>query len=87
MRKTIKIDDVKDRVNNILLHTMDVDKEARNTMAMFIENILIETGNYKGFKYLDQIDMLSSINGVSYGIDPTTEDQFAVTDNTRVKYY
>ena len=77
----------------MLLHSSDSDRYARDTMISFIENVLMETGNYKGFRYLIDQDMEKSDYGVVPGRHFTTDgdlsydQQFANTDCTRVHYY
>jgi hypothetical protein len=53
----------------------------------------METGNYKGFRYLIDQDMEKSDYGVVPGrhfttdIELTSDQQFANTDCTRVQYF
>ena len=77
----------------MLLNSSDSDRYARDTMITFIENILMETGNYKGFRYLIEEDMAKSEYGIvpgrhfTTGIDLTYDQQFNDTDCTRVQYF
>ena len=44
-------------------------------------------GCYKGFRYLDEIDMEKSDNGMSVGIRRNTDrDKWENTDHSRVMY-
>ena len=95
-RKTITVESIKNRINSILLNSSDSDRSARNTMILFIENVLMETGNYKGFRYLVEEDMEKSEYGIIPGrhfptdVELTSQQlliqQFANTDCTRVQY-
>lgn len=92
-RKTFKVEDFKDKVNGILLHTPDRSLEAREQSMALLESVLHETGNYSGFGYLDVDDMVGSDNGNTVGINDTVskklpyDERFADTDRTRVKYF
>ena len=47
----------------------------------------MEHGCYKGFRYLDEIDMEKSTNGMSNGIRRNTDgDKWEDTDLSRVMY-
>ena len=89
-KKTIKVEDVKLRVNRFLKHTKDDMKKERISMGLFLESILHDTGNYIGFRYLNPEDMEDSAEGITYGIDYTagtcTEDWFKNSDHSRVFY-
>lgn len=51
MKKTIKIDDLKNRINKYLsLET--VTQEEKSGMAYVLETFLHDTNNYKGYAYL-----------------------------------
>jgi len=92
-RKTFKVEDLKDKVNGMLLHLPDDDKNGREQLQSLIENVLMDTGNYGGFRYLGADDMETSINGMSVGINEVNgevlpyNERFANTDHTRVKYF
>ena len=53
-RKTIEVEFVKNRVNEMLANSTCSPKE-RRAMAIVLDIILHETGNYRGFRYL-QLD-------------------------------
>jgi hypothetical protein len=92
-RKTIAVESIKNRINSMLLNSSDSDRYARDTMISFIENVLMETGNYKGFRYLIEEDMEKSEYGIIPGrhfptdVELTIDQQFANTDCTRVQYF
>lgn len=87
MKKTIAVSDIKATVNNMIINSQDDDKQGRESLIVLIESVLMETGNYKGFKYLSPFCMQHSKNGVSVGIMPDADDKFANTDHTRVMYF
>jgi hypothetical protein len=96
-RKTIPVKSLVEKTNSFLLHSDDKEKEARQIRMLIIEDILHETGNYRGFCYLHWNDMALSENGESVGINynedmellPYDEGnaRFNNTDNTRVYYF
>jgi len=90
-RKTYKVDDLKATVNAFLFNSEDSMKDARDQMSMLLENVLMETGNYDGFRYISRVEMQESKMGATFGIelncpDLTTEQQFHNTDYTRKQY-
>ena len=97
MRKTIQVEALKDKVNKMIRDLPDSDVEGRITLQTLVENVLMETGNYSGFSYLDQRDMVDSRGGTSVGINHLIGSdvdsqtayklKFANTDHTRVKYF
>ena len=88
-RKTIDVEYVKKFVNDFLLNSGDEQFVERRSYCMILEEILHQTGNYKGFNYLTGDDMVASEHGTSigivYGADfPMTAQ---VSDPTRIYYY
>lgn len=52
MRKTIEIEVIKSRINNAL-KGINMSNDEKMALATFLERILHDTGNYKGFILLD----------------------------------
>lgn len=52
-KKLIKIDDLKEHINTYLRHSAPQMKQARYALSELLENILNNTGNYRGFEYLN----------------------------------
>lgn len=90
-RKTIAVEKVLEMANHLLRHSADSAVGGREGIQTFIENILFETGNYNGFRYLNKNDMAESNMGKSVGINIDAfddyEKRFADTDKTRVEYH
>lgn len=84
-RKTISVDFIKNMANNVLLNSEDDYVDGRLAVANMVEQVLIKTGNYKGFTQLTAKDMESSANGTTVGIDPNLD--FSDTDFSRVRYF
>jgi hypothetical protein len=89
MRKTIAVSSVKEKINGIILNSEDNQKEVRESLGLLLEEILMETKNYKGFKYLTKKDMELSYSGTTVGINDDQKDKtlFEGTDHTRICYY
>lgn len=90
MRKTVKIRDVVDVANGMLLDLPDSDVAGRVAICSMLERILHDTGTYSGFQYLDANDMKQSANGTTRGVNEQNEDgtwDFDNTDRTRVNYF
>ena len=97
MRKTVKVETLKDKVNKMLRDLPDSDVEGRIALQTLVENVLMESGNYCGFCYLDKRDMIDSRGGTTVGINLIVQSdkdhksvyrmRFANTDHTRVRYF
>ena len=84
IRKTIDVTVVKNLANTELLNSPDDEVGNRQGIIYMVENILMATGNYKGFSYLNNKDMLKSTQGTTVGI---IDGSFENTDHTRVYYF
>jgi hypothetical protein len=92
-RKTVDVEFVKTLVNNMLEHGAyddDRHQQFRFGALTVLEEILHETGNYRGYGYLLQEQLLPTCRpGVNYlnGVPhPDFEERFADTDNSRRVY-
>ena len=85
-RKTINVQEVKDWANLALESTDSVDCAWRHGVMTMLENVLMSTDNYKGFRYL-ALDEVPA--GRMPGIRRNHRDEpvFDNTDNTRVRYF
>ena len=101
-RKTINVENVKGMANRALEASMrwsaeeakyvDVDRYWRQGVMTMIEQVLMGTDNYKGFRYLTEDEVpADSKPGIRMGNvagDGTLLDnRFENTDNTRVRYF
>lgn len=94
-RKTIDIKTVKEMVNGMLLNSEDNYQQGRESLTFFLERVLMDSENYKGFRYLHIDDMKESHYGTSVGINLTEDKKietdstklFKNTDHTRVRYF
>jgi hypothetical protein len=90
MRKTVKVEDVKQTINDNLRNTSDELIEWRKGQISLIESILMDTGAYYGFSYLSANDMASSNAGTTVGVrefnETTKKWNFENTDDSRIYF-
>lgn len=55
-RKTFKVDEFRKAMNEIIANSADFMTRERICIAVILEDILMETGNYHGFGYIDISD-------------------------------
>ena len=95
MRKTINVESVRTFVNRMLRdsHQSDhldgkSDTSFREGAISVLEEILHDSGNYKGFRYLTQDEVFNDcLPGVHRGEGLSYEEKFNNTDGTRRYYY
>ena len=89
MKKTVKVEDLKNQVNDILLNTADDYQQIRKALCTFISKVLIDADKYHGFRYLSKLDMQKSSYGTNYGIayDANNTPLWENMDFTRISYY
>lgn len=87
-RKTIKVADLRNQINEALASTHDDCQPTREALQTLLERILMDTGNYKGFAYLTPDHLKGDATGGKPGIYPASERDraFEGTDHTRVYY-
>ena len=90
-RKTVEVSSIKDQINFMLANSR-CPVEGRKSMMVILENVLMDTKNYNGFRYLGEKEVPA---GEMPGIfdsqyekksNPTQDDLFYRTDSTRVCY-
>ena len=89
-RKTIEISKLVEMVNGILQNSGSDCVGIRQGIMNLVESALFETGNYKGFRYLDETEVSAdSLPGIRDTADSSTRgsDNFKNTDRTRVRYF
>jgi len=87
-RKTVKVKDIKDQVNNFILHSKDDMNKERLSMGTLLESILMDTDNYRGFGYLNDEHIKESADGTTVGVHWISgKGDFKNTDRSRVFYY
>jgi hypothetical protein len=91
IKKTFNVQDLIDQTNICLTHgsSNPEDIQRRHGMRELLEFVLHETGNYKGYRFLEQHEVHT---GCLPGIHPKIYEgdvgngRFLNTDPTRVKY-
>ena len=92
-RKTFSVEALKNRVNGFISADSNRDPAARQALSFQLESILLETGNYEGFTYLDarELDIAGAAPGINTKPNGQAIDdydaQFAGTDSSRRKYF
>ena len=89
-RKTIEISKLVEMANGILQNSGSDCVGIRQGIMNLVEAALFETGNYKGFRYLDETEVSAdSLPGIRDTVISSTRgpDNFKNTDGTRVCYY
>jgi hypothetical protein len=86
-RKTIDVQEMKEYANDLLArrgNTMTKeDVNIRLGVTLMIERILMDSGNYKGYRYLCSDDLEEGVSpGIIY-----TEDSHEIVDDTRRRYF
>ena len=91
MRKTINVESVRALVNGMLKDSAQddhVDRAYREGAISVLEEILHESGNYRGFRYLTANELPKAcVPGVHRGDELTFEEKFINTDGTRRFYF
>jgi hypothetical protein len=52
-RKTFNVNDFRIMVNAMIADSSDDAREGRMALAVVLARVLMDTGNYKGFRYAD----------------------------------
>jgi hypothetical protein len=89
-RKTIEISKLVEIANGILQNSGSDCAGIRQGIMNLVESALFETGNYKGFRYLDETEVgADSLPGIRDTAISSTRgpDNFKDTDPTRIRYY
>jgi len=93
MKKTVKVEELKNRMNQFLAtyDSKNCSEDFVLGQRVFLEEILFETENYFGFAYLTQNEVPEGENpGIRHYIVSSIEDmdkRFVDTDKNRVRYY
>ncbi len=84
-RKTVSVEYVIDQCNEILRRST-CNEGSRLGVIMMASEILHKTGNYKGFRYLNEEEVPEGqLPGIRWGIGG--KPFFENTDHTRINYH
>jgi hypothetical protein len=89
-RKTIKVDELRIAVNEILAVSV-CSADVRQGQLRVLEHVLHSTDNYRGFRFLSQKDVPAGEKpGINLNADGSVMsdyvERFLNTDSTRVQY-
>ena len=88
-KKTVDVQAIKDKLNDLLRNSRGNDpyiKGVRQGYITIVEEILMATGNYKGYRYLTAGEMnYGDEPGVSYDWEGRGVTKFL--DETRISFY
>jgi hypothetical protein len=84
--KTLKVETIKQLANDVLRDSPNGSVEQRETIHVFVSNLLMQAKAYKGFNYLSE-DQVAP--GRSFGIvfDASPAHQHKYPDPTRTFFY
>lgn len=94
-RKTVEVERLRKFVNNFCRSSEAADVQMRQGMTFMLEEVLHETGNYRGFRYLLDTEVPpGSRPGVNYADNgfgariphPDYNLRFDNTDDTRIEF-
>jgi hypothetical protein len=63
-RKTISVEAVKEIANGMLRDSIPEMKDGRIAVTVLIERVLMDTGNYHGYRYISPAGDDSNVGGV-----------------------
>lgn len=82
-RKTIEIEQIKEQANSFFFNSKNELAESRKVLQNFVSQILMDTGNYKGFQYITKQQMMTS--GYTYGVDWSSGKPIH-SDESRIRF-
>lgn len=82
-RKTVEIEQIKEQANSFFFNSKNELAETRKHLQSFVSQILMETGNYKGFQYITKQQMMTT--GYTYGVD-WSSGKPVHSDESRIRF-
>ena len=79
-RKTIDVDFVREKANAYFRSPGPISRDGRFGVAALLDSILLESGNYKGFRFLTK-------DQVPYMAEPGIDESGVVQDGSRRFYF
>jgi hypothetical protein len=87
-RRTIKIDELKARANQTFVDSEENFRDGRKAIFLFVEDILMKTDNYHGFRYLTQDELKSGVKpGIVFPESFEDGGKSTFPDDSRIKFY
>ena len=81
--QTIAVNKIRDAANQTFRDSVNEFKTSRAAIKLFVEDILMKTGNYKGFRYLSKDERAA---GQTFGIRWAHDDTPIFEDQTRIAF-
>ena len=85
-RKTVEVGTLLRRVNFFLASDRSTAEE-REVMCTFIEGVLFDTGNYRGYRYLDTSEIEGNGSRRHYFVSSKIEEDYEAADQLIQKHY
>ena len=85
-RKTVEVGTLLRRVNFFLANDRSTAEE-REVMCTFIEGVLFDTGNYRGYRYLDTDQIEGNGSRRHYFVSGKIEEDYEAADQLIQKHY
>ena len=85
-RKTVEVGTLLRRVNYFLASENSTADE-REVMCTFIEGVLHDTGNYRGYRYLDTDQIEGNGSRRHYFVSGKIDEDYAAADQLIQKHY
>jgi hypothetical protein len=82
-RKTIPVENIREQANRFFQNSKNDFADQRKALQYFVGDLLMQTGNYKGFGYLSKSDVKE---GSTFGIDRTNLPA-TFPDESRIFFY
>ena len=85
-RKTVEVGTLLHRVNYFLASENSTAEE-REVMCTFIEGVLFDTGNYRGFRYLDTAEIEGNGSRRFYFVSSKIDEDYEAAKALIEKHY
>ena len=85
-RKTVEVGTLLRRVNFFLANDRSTAEE-REVMCTFIEGVLHDTGNYRGYRYLDTSEIEGNGSRRHYFVSSKIDEDYEAADQLIQKHY
>jgi hypothetical protein len=86
-RKTVSVEALTEQANYLLANDKHGPEHRFGVMAL-IETVLHDTGNYRGFRYLEISEVPKGcLPGINAGPAVSCTQKFEYTDTTRIRFY
>lgn len=84
-RKTVELEKIKEKANNFFLISKNEATVERRALHLFVSDLLMDAGQYRGFNYLLKQDVGE---GLTFGMQwDDTGSKAIFKDETRIFFY